>query len=102
MFSKFLNSKDSENEEEESHSPPTNSYKKKTHLLHYSSEILQILMKNQEGRARAAESILLNIRFESARIFEEFISCLFLIFYLTNGESGSTRNDCVEICSSLL
>lgn len=85
MFSKFLSSKDSDHEEEETVSPNSSIVKKKNHLLNYSNQILSILMKNQEGRARAAESILLSIRCEEARRFEEFVACLFLIFYLTNG-----------------
>lgn len=62
MFSKFLGSKDSDHEEDESISPNPIITKKKNHLLNYSNQILSILMKNQEGRARAAESILISIR----------------------------------------
>lgn len=64
MFSKFLSAKDSDHEEEETPSPHFSLLKKKNHLINFSNQILSILMKNQEGRARAAESILLSIRCE--------------------------------------
>lgn len=102
IFSKFLNSKDSDQEEEENTSASPTIWKKRNHLMNYSQQVLTTLIKNEEGRAKAAESIMLNIMLEEARRFEEFIACLFLIFYMANGENGTTRNDCVEICLSLL
>ena len=84
MFSKFLSSKDSDNEEEEK-STQSPGHKKRTHLLNFSNQILAVLMKTEDGRARAAESIFMNIKHEESKRFEEFIACLYLIFYLTNG-----------------
>lgn len=45
-------------------------------------------MRSQDSRARGAETVLLGLRCEEARRFEEFVGLLWIIFYLVGGDGS--------------
>ena len=63
MFSKFLATKDSDDVEEENQpASPTIILKKKINFMNCSLSSLNILMKSDDSKTRAAESILMSLR----------------------------------------
>jgi hypothetical protein len=83
MFSNFLSFKESDDEQE----PEPNAFNRRNNFKAISNSVLDVV-RYQENHKKVAVEFLFNyIHNEESKVYEEFLSCLFLTFnllYLTD------------------
>jgi hypothetical protein len=84
MFSNFLSFKESDDEQEQ----PPNEINRKANFKSISNNVFDILKYRENHRKLAVEFLISYIHREEAKVFEEFLSCLFLTFNLLYSIEG--------------
>ncbi len=79
MFSNFLSFKESDDDEQE---PSANGFSKRTNFKNISNNVLDIIKYQENQRKLAIEFLINYIHQEESKVYEEFVSCLFLTFNL--------------------
>ena len=78
MFSNFLSFKESDDEQE----PLPNDYNRRTNFKSISNNVFDLLKYRDSNRQLAVDFLINYIHMEEAKVYEEFLSCLFLAFNL--------------------
>lgn len=79
MFSNFLSFKESDDEEVIS---PDNKFSKRNNFKSISNNVFEIIKYNDSHKKLAVEYLISYIHNEESKVYEEFLSCLFLTFNL--------------------